>query len=84
MNLVVNATFDDDRLFGGANDAVIEGFAGDDIFHRVVDIGAALDKRRAVTRAAADGWRAGGVGGAHHPFTAGRQNQRHLFAVHQL
>ena len=84
MHFVVDAAFDDNRLLGGADHAVIEGFTGDDIFHRVGDIGAAFDKRRAVTRTAANGRRAGRVGGAHHAFAAGRQDQRHVFAVHQL
>ena len=84
VDLVVNAAFDDNRLFGGADHAIIEGFTGDDIFHRVVDIGAAFDKRRAVTRAAADGRGAGGVGRAHHAFAAGGEDQRHVFAVHQF
>ena len=84
VNLVVNAAFDDDRLLGGADHPIIEGFAGDDIFHRVVDIGAAFDKRRAVARAAADGWGAGRIGRTHHAFAAGGEDQRHVFAVHQL
>ena len=50
----------------------------------MVDIGAAFDKRRAVARAAADGWGAGRIGRTHHAFAAGGEDQRHVFAVHQL
>ena len=81
---VVNAAFNDDRLLGGADHAIIEGFAGDNIFHRVMNIGAALDKGRSVSRAAADGRGARSIGRAHHAFAAGGQNQRDVFTVHQF
>ncbi|MNF65737.1 hypothetical protein D3C84_475120 [compost metagenome] len=75
MNVVVNTAFDDDRLFGGTDHTIIEGFAGDDVFHRLRNIGAAFDEGRTVSRATADGRSAGSIGRTHHAFTTGCQDQ---------
>ncbi len=49
-----NATLGDNRLFRGANRAVVKGFSGNDKFRRLGQIGAAFDEDRHIARADAE------------------------------
>ena len=84
LDLFGDRFVDDDRVFRGAEDAVVERLAGDDVVHRLFDVRGALDVRRRVARADAVRRLACAVRGAHETHPAGREDHRDVAMFHQL
>ena len=71
---VVDVADNGDRLLGGADHAVIEGFGVNDRIDSELDIGAVVDDDRGVSRADAQRRFAGGVSRLDHAGAAGGQD----------
>ena len=81
---IIHGVNHDNRLLGGANHAVIEGFGHQDRGDGAFDIGRFVNHYRRIARADADRRFTGAVSGFHHAGTAGRQNKVDVRMVHQL
>ena len=75
---------DDDRVLGRAEQAVVEGLAGEDVGDGLGHVGGLLDVGGRIARTDAVGRLAGAVGGAHEAHAAGRQDHADALLAHQL
>ena len=79
-----HASFHDDALFGSADGAVVKGLGADYIRHRFRHVRGGVDEGRPISRPHANGGLAGGVGSAHHPRSAGGQQELYFRCGHHL
>ena len=81
--VVVDFLVDDHRLFGGADHAVVEGFAHHDVVCGLAQVSRFFDVGGNVARANAERRFAAGIGGAHHSVTAGGEDGGNAVMLHQ-
>ena len=84
LDFIDERRVDDDRVLGRAEQAVVEGLAGDDVAHRLRDVRRPLDVRRRVARADAVGGLPGAVRGAHQAHPAGGEDDGGFASLHQF
>lgn len=81
---IINRVDDDNRLFGSADNAAVEGFGHQDRGDHALDVCGFVYHDRGITGTDADGRLAGAVGCLHHARATGGQDQVDVRVVHQL
>ncbi len=81
---IIDSVNDDDRLFGSADNAAVEGFGHQDRGDHAFDICGFVYHDRRIAGADADCRFAGTVGGFHHARATGGEDQVDVRVVHQL
>jgi hypothetical protein len=74
---------DDHGLLGGADRAVVETLAGQDVPRGLADVRRTLDEHRDVAGSGAEGGLPGGVRRLHEPVAARRQDHGRVLVLHE-
>ena len=82
-HLFRDRSVDDHRVLRGAEQAVVEGLAGQNVPHCLPDVRGALDVGRRIARTDAVSRLAGRIGGADEAHAARRQDDRDTRVAHQ-
>ena len=84
LDLLGDGFVRDDRVLRRAQDAVVEGLAGDDVANRLLNVRRLLDVGGSVARPHAVGRFARAVCGSHQTHAAGGEDDRHVAVLHEL